>query len=214
MKKLALIIAVAAFVTGCSSTKAPESVKNDQPIADQQLVSNFTRNSVKVEWSCKWFTGITDTTCVKAGIKAIEATGYAPAHGNSEALRETAFAVAHDVALDKLVRFIKQDLTSSRVTNTLTKNVEKAADQFEKTGKTTTVSEDDTATDASKSNRTNTNEVVRTVQDIIRTQATGIIRGAKITDEKIVDKQTVAVTVRWSTENADGVMGIGRYFGK
>lgn len=213
MKKLALIIAATAFIAGCSTTKAPESVKDERPIADQQLVSNFKRNNIKVEWSCKWFTGITETTCVRGGIKAIEATGYATSFGNTEANRETAFQVAEDTAKANLSRFVKDDVTTSRVTNTFTKNIEKATDEYKRKGVADEVSVSDTdkalTTD---NNRVNSNETVRTVTNIITSRSQMIIQGAQVTSQEIVDKQTVAVTIRWSVENADAVKGISKYF--
>ena len=215
MKYLITSVLSAITLIGCSST--PQQPAAPAPtvstVSEQRLVSNFTRNNVKVEWSCKWFTGITETTCVQGNIVSIEATGYAPSYGNSEALRETAFTVAHDVALDKLVRFIKQDLTSSRVTNTLAKNVEKAEDNLLSTGKQQSVSEDDTSLGV-KSSRVNSNETARTVIESIRSQSSGIVRGARVIDEKVVDKQTVSVTVAWTVKYADESKSLSTYFSK
>ncbi len=212
MKRLILTLSVIAALAGCSST--PVAEQKEESIQDQRLVSTFTRNSVKLEWDCKWFTGVTEKTCVKGNIIAIEATGYAPSYGNTEALRETAFSVAHDVALDKLVRFIKQDLTSSRVTNTLTKNVEKANDIIKSNSRSTAeASDNDNANEGSTdTNRDNVNQTVRTVVENIRSQANGIVRGARVVDEQVVDKKTVSVTVRWSIQNADQSKSLNKYF--
>lgn len=214
MKQLIFVISAAMMLAACSSTPKEEK---PEPISDQRLVSNFTRNNVKLEWSCKWGSGVFEKTCIKGDIIAIEATGYATSFGSSEALRETAFSTAHDVALDKLVRFLRQDLTSSRVTNTLTRNVEKANDAIKSNTGTAEVAESDTnsqqgPTSTNKSERNNVNETVRTVVDNIRTQANGIVRGAQVVDEKIVDKQTVSVTVRWSVANVDQVNKLKNYF--
>ena len=43
----------------------------------------------------------------------------------------------------------------------------------------------------------NTNNTVRDLNETIRTNAQGVIRGERSVDEKIVDRQTVAVTLRW-----------------
>lgn len=213
MKQLIFVISAAMVLAACSSTPKEEKA---EPINDQRLVSNFTRNNVKLEWSCKWGTGITEKTCVKGNIVAIEATGYATSFGNSEALRETAFSTAHDVALDKLVRFLKQDLTSSRVTNTLTRNVERANDAIKNNAGNSEVAESDNTAqgpvNSNTSNRNNVNETVRTVIENIRTQANGIVRGAQVVDESVVDKQTVSVTVRWSITNAEQVNKLRGYF--
>lgn len=219
MKKLVLTLIATAAIVGCSSSPK-QSAANSEPIADQRLETTFTRNSVKLEWSCKWGSGFSEKTCIKGNIVAIEATGYAPSYGNSEVNRETAFGVAHDVALDKLVRFIKQDLTSSRVTNTLTKNVEKAEDTFNKTGKrgTASVSEEDSDTGSAatgtttNSNRNNLNDTVRSVVETIKSKSSGIVRGARTIDERVVDKQTVSVTVRWSADVSEESKRLGSYF--
>ena len=162
MKRFLFTLVVAALA-GCSSTpSAPEKTSN--ATQDQVLISTFARNSIKLEWNCKYLTGFSDATCIKGNIVAIEATGYAPSYGNTEALRETAFSVAHDVAVDKIVRFIKQDLTSSRVTHTLSKNVEKANDLIKHNSKSAATESEETANvDSSDTDRSNVNETVRTV---------------------------------------------------
>lgn len=216
MKKFAAIIFASSVLAGCSSTNDSSFAKNEQqPIADQQLVSNFTRNNVKVEWGCKWFTGITEFTCVKGSIKAIEATGYATSFGNSESNRETAFEVAGDIAKSNLSRFVKDDISSSRVTNTFTKNVEKATDEYRRKGVANEITTSDKEAEqslASNSNRTNANDVVRTVTSTISSRSSIILRGAQIIKQDIVDKQTVAVTIRWSVENSNAVNGIAKHF--
>lgn len=215
MKRPILTLSIIAVLAGCSSTPSTDAQQADV-IQDQRLVSTFARNNIKLEWSCKWFTGITDRTCVKGNITAIEATGYAPSYGNTEVLRETAFSVAHDVALDKMVRFIKQDLTSSRVTRTLTKNVEKANDLIKTNSvNNAEVSDEDALTGSGGStdtNRANVNETVRSVVENIRSQASGIVRGSQVIDEQVVDKKTVSVTVRWSIQTADQSKSLNKYF--
>jgi hypothetical protein len=118
-------------------------------------------------------------------------------------MREQAFKVAHDAALDKLIRFVKQDITSNRVTETMSRNVEKAIDQRKakiRSDEEVAASDDDFK-DSNLATRSNTNETVRTVVDTVRTNAQGIIRGARAIDERIVDRQTVAVVVRWDTDS-------------
>ena len=117
------------------------------------------------------------------------------------------------MAVDKIVRFIKQDLTSSRVTHTLTKNVEKANDLIKHSAKATAEESEEAANaDSSETDRSNVNETVRTVIENTRTQASGIVRGAQIIDEKVVDPKTVAVTVRWSVQNSEQSSNLQNYF--
>ena len=126
MKLSVIAITALILLAGCSSTK--KATVESAPIEAlnaQKLSSSFKRQGIKIEWDCKYFTGVFDATCIKNEIKAIEVTGYAPSFGASEVMRETAFKVAHDQALDKLIRFVKQDISSTRVTNTIAKNIEK-----------------------------------------------------------------------------------------
>lgn len=212
MKRTLIALAIVTGLVGCAST--PTDTANT-PIADQHMVTTFKRNNVKLEWSCAWGTGFSELTCIKGHITAIEATGYAPTYGSTATNRETAFVVAHDVALDKLSRFIKQDITSTRVVNTLTRNVEKAKDQLARNVKGGDVAEnDDTAgtEDNATSNRTNVNETVRSVTENIKSNSTAILHGVQVVNEKVVDAKTVGVTIRWSLKNADDVHEIRKYF--
>jgi len=205
MKFKLATIALLVSLTGCSSVPRigidAEPIKS---ISSQKLATNFKRQGIKVEWDCIWGTGITEYTCIRTGLKAIEATGYAPSFGNSEAMREQAFKVAHDVALDKMIRFVKQDVSSNRVTTTMSKNIEKAAD-LRKTrissNDEVSMNDDEEFRGSNLASRDNQNETVRDLTETVRTSAQGIIRGAVPIDERVVDRQTVAVTIRWDKDS-------------
>jgi uncharacterized protein YceK len=203
MNRKFLAVAIAVVLSGCSSLGSGIDAEPIQSISSQKLATSFKRQGIKIEWGCVWGTGITQFTCIKTDIKSIEVTGYAPSFGNTEVMREQAFKVAHDAALDKLIRFVKQDVTSNRVTETMGRNVEKAIDQRKakiRSEEEVTAS-DDEFKDSNLATRSNTNETVRTVVDTVRTNAQGIIRGARAIDERIVDRQTVAVVIRWDTDS-------------
>ena len=203
MNRKFIAAAIAVLLSGCSSLGPGIGAEPIQSISSQKLSSSFKRQGIKIEWGCMWGTGITQFTCIKTDVKAIEVTGYAPSFGNTEVMREQAFKVAHDAALDKLIRFVKQDITSNRVTETMSRNVEKAIDQRKakiRSDEEVTAS-DDEFKDSNLASRSNTNETVRTVVDTVRTNAQGIVRGAKAIDERIVDRQTVAVVIRWDTDS-------------
>ena len=53
--------------------------------------------------------------------------------------------------------------------------------------------------------RENANDVVRTVTESIRSQSSGILRGVRTVDERIVDSQTVATTIRWDKDSEQAV---------
>ena len=218
MKVKVLVAAIAIFAAGCSTTPPTEGIEPGRitAINSQTLVSSFHRNSIKVEWNCLWGTGFSQSTCVQTSIKSITVTGYAPSFGASEALRENAFKVSYDVALDKLIRFIKQDINSTRVTNTMAKNIEKAADRTKTriaAGEDVEMSDADAAKDTNFAVRENTNDTVRSFTEVIRTQANGIIRGAQIVEQKIVDRQTVSTTIKWESSVSNAVRGLRKQFG-
>ncbi len=215
MKNYLVFVCLAVLLTACSSTKDKKEQTSalGDPIGAQRLSSNFKRQGVKLEWECSWGTGFSEASCSKGDVKAIEVTAYAPSFGNSEANREAAFGVAHDMALVKLNRFISDEVTTSRVTNTLTKNVEKANDKLKSkisTQEVVSVTDDDPFPDSNTASRENINEVIRTVTESIRTQSGGILRGVRSVDEKIVDRQTVAVTVRWDKDSEKAVQELRR----
>ena len=112
------------------------------------------------------------------------------------------------MALVKLNRFISDEISTSRVTTTLTKNVEKANDRLKsKIGSQEVVrtTDEDSTVEPNVATRENLNEVVRTVTESITSQSSGILKGVRAVSEKVVDRQTVAVTVRWDKDSEQAV---------
>lgn len=211
LSTLALLLAL----TACSTTKQAPSIEGGQitAINAQKLSTNFKRKGVKIEWDCAWGTGMLESTCIKGDIKAIEVTAYATSNGNSENNREAAFKVAEMKAKAKLRHFISEDVYSSSVQNVMTKNVEKANDRIKnriKSDEEVAMSDEDAAKDTNFAIRENSNDTVRTVTESIRTQAAGILKGIQVQDESIVDRQTVAVTIRWDKDSESA----SNYFSK
>jgi glutamate formiminotransferase len=127
-------------------------------------------------------------------------TATAVSNGNSESNRETAFTVAEMNAKAKLRRFIHEDISSTQVTNTISKNIEKANDRIKQriaNGEEVAMSDTEASKDTNWAVRENTNDITRHVTEIVRVNASGILRGIKTVDERIVDRQTVQVTIRW-----------------
>ena len=219
MKRVLSTIAVAVMLTACSSAPkvGGESSGALTPITSQKLSTNFKRQGVKLVWDCAFGTGmfgVTDAVCVKGDIKSIEVTAYATSNGNTENNRETAFKVAEMKAKAKLRHFISEDISSTSVVNTISKNVEKANDNIKSKIKTDTVelSDDEADKDANIAIRENTNDTVRTLNETIRSQAQGILRGLYIKDEDVVDRQTVKVTIRWDKDSGRGSEQLQRMF--
>jgi hypothetical protein len=198
MKQLVLVSAVLLALTGCSSTSPTRTSDAPQisPIQSQKLSSNFVRKGIKLEFDCKWYS----VKCDQAEPTAIEVTATAVSYGNSESNRETAFTSAEMIAKAKLRRFIQEDISSTQVTHTISKNIEKANDRIKQritNGEEVTMSDDEAAKDTNWAIRTNTNDITRSVTDIVRVNSSGILRGVRTVDEKVVDRQTVQVTIRW-----------------
>ena len=218
MKLKLSVIALALCLGACSTTKQSASIDSGTitAINAQKLSTNFKRQGVKIEWQCAWGTGmfgLTDAMCVKGDIKAVEVTAYATSNGNSENNRETAFKVAEIKAKAKLRHFISEDIASTNVVNTISKNVEKANDRIKnriKADEEVSMSDEDAMKDTNFAVRENTNDTVRTLTESIKTQAAGILRGVRVHDEQIVDRQTVSVTIRWDKDSESA----SNYFGK
>lgn len=221
--KLSYIVLAAVFaLSACSTTKKPETVEaaSVTAITNQKLTSSFKRRGIKIEYNCAFGTGMfgmTDALCSKTDLKSIEVTGYAPSYGNSEVLRENAFRVAEDQAKAKLIRFLREDVQSSAVTRTISKNIEKANDRVKQKISATEdveMSEEDASKDTNYAVRENTNNTTRLFVDTIKTQAAGILKGVYVKDESIVDRQTVQVVIRWDRDSQNSANDIRRIMGK
>jgi hypothetical protein len=197
MKQLVLVSAVLLALAGCSTSPTKTSdAPQITPIQSQKLASNFVRRGIKVEFDCKWYS----TNCSSVEPTAIEVTATAVSNGNSESNRETAFTVAEMNAKAKLRRFIQEDISTTQVTNTISKNIEKANDRIKQriaNGEEVAMSDTEASKDTNWAVRENTNDITRHVTEIVRVNASGILRCVKTVDERIVDRQTVQVTIRW-----------------
>lgn len=216
MKASFYIFGLLALV-GCSSTKAPQTVEAPPvtAIQTQQLTTSFKRSGIKFEWECTWGTGWSERTCMRGNIKSIESTAYATSNGNSEALRELAFRVAEVQAKANLRHFISEDIYSSRVVHTLSKNLEKANDKIKTKidGESVGMSDDEASKDTNWAIRENSNNISRSVVEVVRSNAQGILNGVYVNDARVVDRQTVAVTVRWDTSSAAFSRALRKQFG-
>ena len=209
MKLKLAAVAVALALTACGSTKAPTAGLDGgaiTPINAQKLTSNFKRRGIKVEFECAWGTGafgLTDAMCVKTDLKAIEVTDYAASFGNSEAQRENAFRKAEMGAKAKLRRFLNEEVNTTQVKTTFAKNVEKANDRIKQrinANEEVEMADDEAAKETNWAVRENTNEAVETLTQTIRVNAAGILRGVRVSDAVVVDRQTVQVTIRWDKD--------------
>ena len=192
-----------AMVTGCASTRSESDASKQN---SQRMATTFKRDGVKLEWSCRWGTGITKATCVKGDFIGIEASAYAPSFGTTEASRESAFRVANDLALAKLAQFLSTEVKTSRTTNILTRNVEKT-NQMLLSGKTMSGEvtfnddEDELAKVSNEQALQTEGRVASSVVEVMKIKSQRILKGVRVIDEKIVDAKTVSVTVRWDVDS-------------
>jgi hypothetical protein len=185
-------------LVGCSTTKRGEG-EFDQ-IRTQKLSTTFKQDTIRIETDCAWFTF--DKS--KCDITSIEAVGTASANGNTESNRRTALIRAGDRARANVRHFIQEDVSSTRVTNTLAKNVEKASDRMKSrttTGEVVSMSDSDAEKDTNHSVRENSNDTAYQLNENIRVNAQGILRGFKVVKQEVVGAQEVSVTIRWDKES-------------
>lgn len=209
MKRVLLVTAIALTLSACGTVglNKADNPGAMTPIQSQKLTSNFTRKGIKLEYECAFGTGmfgVTDALCSKTDIKAIEVTAYAPSYGNSENNRENAFRVAEIRAKAKLRHFIQEDVSSSQVKTVLAKNIEKANDRIKQrisANEEVDMTDDEATKETNWAIRENTNDTVQTLTETVRINAAGILRGVRSIDEKIVDRQTVQVTIRWDKDS-------------
>lgn len=181
---------VALSVTACGS------MKPNAPISEQKLSTSFVNESIKIESKCNLFGMGSDCHIV-----AIESTGTAPSFGATVNNRKNALTRAEMRAKANVAEFLDSQVSTSRVQDTLAKNIEKASDRV-KTGKDDGSTVEMTDKEAKNiSLRENNNETVVTLTETIRTSATAILRGFRKINEKVVGDQEVAVTIRWDVEN-------------
>jgi len=197
-KTIALVTVLA--LTGCSTTKSGEG--EIESIRSQKLSTSFAREGIKIETDCSWYT-INKSEC---DVVSIEAVGTAVANGNSESNRRTALIRAGDRARASVRHFIQEDVSSSRVTNTIAKNVEAASDRVKSRtniGEEVKMSDTDAEKDTNFSIRDNSNNTAYQLTESIRVNAQGILRGFRVLPEKSgpTGNQEVAVTIRWDKDS-------------
>ena len=191
MNKLITLTLIAAAVTGCSTavTNSNEQIRN------QKLSTNFVGEGIKIETNCAWYKPWKND----CEIVSIEAVATAPTFGNTVPNRKNALTVAEMYAGANVSHFIKQNITSSRVTSTIAKNVEKARDKLNTNHGDHEVVEmsDKEAKATNVSVRENSNDTAVQLTTTVRANSTAILRGFRVIKQEVVGAQEVAVTIRW-----------------
>lgn len=205
LSKLTALVIVATLAA-CSSTKT--TVNSDEPIRNQQLTTKFTDEGVKIITDCKWYKPWKDD----CEIVAIEATASTWTNGNSPAVVSEARKVARAEAFSHVSHFINTQITSTRVTQTIAKHVEKAKDQMNSGS-----SEESEMTDKEAKNissRENSNDTARTVTRTIREHSESILRGFTVIKEEKVGQQEISVTIRWDKDSDRAARQMRKQFSK
>jgi hypothetical protein len=199
MKQRILSIAVAAALVtlaGCSTTAVTNT---DEQIRNQRLSTKFVGEGIKIETNCAWYRPF-KSDCE---IVSIEAVGTAPTFGNTTNNRKNALIRAEMQAGANVSHFIKQDITSNRVTTTIAKNVEKARDKLNTNHGDHEVVEmsDNEAKGSNVSVRENSNDTAVNLTTTIRANSAAVLRGFKVTRQEVTGPQEVAVTIRWDKDS-------------
>lgn len=190
MKRVLAIVAVASLMTACSSTKGSD------PIANQKLSTSFVNEQIKIETKCSWF-GMGN----ECNIVAIESTGTAPSYGGTSNNRKMALTRAEMRAKANVAHFMDTQVSTTRVQNTIAKNIEKATDKVA-SGKADSQPVEMTDQEAKNiSLRENSNHTAVELTETIKTSATAILKGFVKINEKVIGDQEVAVTIRWDIES-------------
>jgi len=213
MKLKLLVVATAAFLTACGSTNRAPVTNLDEQIRNQKLSTSFVSDGVKIESSCHWFRPWQDN----CEIVAIESTAVTYTNGSSPANLRNALLIAGDKARAQVSHFIREDISSTRVTQTIAKNIEKARDVISKNpGNEDTVEmtdEESKKKDGNVSTRENSNNTARQLTQTIRVNSHSILRGFRVEKQDVVGPQEVLVTIRWDKESDRFAKSLGKQFG-
>ena len=195
MNKHFALTVVAVAISGCSTavTNTNEQIRN------QKLSTSFVGEGIRIETNCAWYKPWKND----CEIVSIEAVGTAPTFGNTVPNRKNALTVAEMQAGANVSHFIKQNITSSRVTSTIAKNVEKARDKLNTNHGDHEVVEmsDKEARATNVSVRENSNDTAVQLTTTVRANSTAILRGFKVVKQEVVGAQEVAVTIRWDKDS-------------
>jgi hypothetical protein len=213
MKHTALYLALAVTMglTACSSTKVADVGSGtavppgtQQAISEQRAASDFKREGVRLIYS------------LTGRLEAVEAVGYAPVWGNSQNAVQAAYEVAYVMAKDRMSSFLHPEtITSKRVVDTISKNLEKARDNKTNkfaTNKTSDFAFETSDTEAARDGEINREEntavrndalnIASNIRTTVSVQRSGILGGVVFKDGRVInDGRNVQVLVRWDRKD-------------
>ena len=204
MKLKLAAIAIAIVLTGCASTKK----EGEGPVKTQKLATSFASEKIKIETSCTWRI-FSKNECE---VVAIESTATATSFGNTANNRKTAL-IAEMRANANVSEFISKDISTTKVTSTLAKNLEKANDKVKSGNNDSRTVEMSDKEAASISLRENSNETIHNLTETIRTNSRAILKGFIKIKEEVVGNQEVLVTIRWDKDSESAAETLRKKFG-
>jgi hypothetical protein len=200
MKSKLSIAIIALSLSACSSIK--NVTNGDEPIRNQKLSSSFASQDgfIKVETDCAWYKPWKSANDCQ--VTSIQSTATFPTNGNTANNVKTATIHASNQAKANIAHFIKEEVTSSRVTTTIAKNIEKASDKLNSKGDDGKVVEM-TDVEASKTHsvRENSNDTAHHLTTTVRSNATTMLRGIKTLSPQRNGDQEISVTVVWDLQS-------------
>jgi hypothetical protein len=192
--KLILVGSILAL-TACSTVKTNDS----EPIRNQKLSTSFTSEGIKIETDCAWY----NFDKSKCNVVSIESTATVATNGGTANNRTTAMTRADLRARANVRHFLQEDITSSRVTSTIAKNIEKGSDRIKtklNEGEVVSMSDTDASKDTNFAVRENSNDTAHQMTETVRANAQGILRGFRILRQEVTGPQEVTVTIRWDID--------------
>ena len=203
MKRNLAILVSALVLTACGSMKPGAG-----NIVDQKLSTSFVNDKIQIESKCSWF-GMGS----ECNVVAIESVGTAVSFGNTPNNRRVALKRAEMQANANVSEFLAKEINSARVSNTISKNIEKASDKIA-SGKADNQAVEMSDQEAKNiSIRENNNDTAVQLTETIRTNSRAILRGFKKIEEKVVGDQEVSVTIRWDLESDAAASQLRKRFG-
>lgn len=213
--KTIISLVITTAVVGCGTFTTGNQKLSEKALDDKKkLATTFSRQGIKIEWDCIHKEGIIWKTCTEYDVTSIETTAYGVAFGATESQRERAFKVAEAKAKAKLAHFIREDMKTSSTVNTFARNIEKAKTVNTKATRGEFVVElnDADANDKNYESADASSDTAQTISETITMNAAMIMRGIRTIDEKVVDRRTVAVTIRWDQTSDNAATSLQRKF--
>ena len=162
-------------------------------VVKQAISSSFEGETIKIETEC-----LKSLFSEECKVTALESVGISSVNGGTDIMRRNAYIRAADKARAAVRHFIEEDITSTRVQNTLATNFANGAENKKyKTAGNVTTNEADVDPESNSTKRGNGNETAQSVTESIRANAQGILRGFRVVKQEILPTSEAAVTIRW-----------------